>query len=156
MKKSDFLIKLKKSLQGLPKKEVQDHISFYSEMIDDRIEEGLTEEAAVGAIGDVRQISEQILNDLKDTEPPSRADNKKEKLKGWEIALLIIGSPIWLSILITVFAVAWSLVLTLWAIELPFLALEYVSKHLITVCKAVSLWCGKLTKKTVMAFRFKN
>ena len=156
MKKSEFLIKLKKSLQGLPKKEVQDHISFYSEMIDDRIEEGLTEEEAVGAIGDVRQISEQILNDLKDTEPPSRADNKKEKLKGWEIALLIIGSPIWLSILITVFAVAWSLVLTLWVIELPFLALEYVSKHLITVCKAVSLWCCKLTKKTVMAFRFKN
>ena len=44
MNKQEFLAKLQTNLSGLPEKEVQDSLGFYSEMIDDRMEEGLSEE----------------------------------------------------------------------------------------------------------------
>ena len=42
--------------------------------------------------------------------------NEKQKLSGLNIALLVIGSPIWLSLLIAAFAVILSLYVVLWAL----------------------------------------
>ena len=46
MRKAEFLRELEKRLQGLPKDEIDSRLAFYSEMIDDRIEDGKTEEEA--------------------------------------------------------------------------------------------------------------
>ena len=50
MNKQEFLAQLRKQLSGLPLKDAEDRITFYSEMIDDRMEEGLSEPEAVSAI----------------------------------------------------------------------------------------------------------
>ena len=50
MRKQEFLSALKRSMKGLPKSEIDERISFYSEMIDDRVEEGFSEEEAVAMI----------------------------------------------------------------------------------------------------------
>ncbi len=42
MTKQEFIAELRKGLSGLPKKELEERLTFYSEMIDDRMEEGLT------------------------------------------------------------------------------------------------------------------
>ncbi|MBR5538496.1 MAG: hypothetical protein IKU61_01205 [Clostridia bacterium] len=47
MNKQEFLEELRKGLSGLPKEDVRERLNFYGEIIDDRIEEGLTEEEAV-------------------------------------------------------------------------------------------------------------
>ena len=44
MKKEEFLTELRSKLNGLSKKEIDERINFYSEMIDDRISEGKSEE----------------------------------------------------------------------------------------------------------------
>ena len=64
MRKQDFLSALKTSLLGLPKQDVEEHLNFYSEMIDDRMEEGRTEEEAVADIGSVEEIATQIPNQV--------------------------------------------------------------------------------------------
>ena len=46
MNKQEFIALLRKGLSGLPQKELEERLTFYSEMIDDRIEEGLTETTA--------------------------------------------------------------------------------------------------------------
>ena len=46
MNKKEFLSELQSKLCGLPQKDVDEHLSFYSEAIDDRIEDGLSEEEA--------------------------------------------------------------------------------------------------------------
>ena len=51
MNKQEFIVALCDRLVGLPEQEVEDRIGFYCEMIDDRIEDGLSEEDAVAAIG---------------------------------------------------------------------------------------------------------
>lgn len=51
MTKEEFLTKLSNGLSGYPAKDREEYLLFYGEMIDDRMEEGLTEEDAVGEIG---------------------------------------------------------------------------------------------------------
>lgn len=41
MSKQEFLAELRKALSGLPQGDIEDRLTFYSEMIDDRMEEGL-------------------------------------------------------------------------------------------------------------------
>ena len=47
MTKKIFFKKLKHELSGLPKSEIRERISFYDEMIDDKIEDGMTEAEAI-------------------------------------------------------------------------------------------------------------
>ena len=44
MRKQEFIAVLRKKLSALPRRDAEERIAFYSEMIDDRIEEGLLEE----------------------------------------------------------------------------------------------------------------
>ena len=109
MRKKEFLSALRRKLKGLPKREIEERISFYGEMIDDRVEEGCSEEEAVAKTGNVDKISRQILKE-------SRMSKSKRKRKPWEIALFWIGSPLWISLGAAAFAVAISLYAALWAI----------------------------------------
>lgn len=125
MKKKEFLDKLKNSLNGLPKEDIEERLAFYSEMIDDRIEEGLSEEDAVKDIGSVDEIVSQIIIDTPFSKIVKEKVKRKRKLSGLEIALIIIGSPIWVSLLVSLFAVVVSLYavvfsvgVSLWAVFL--------------------------------------
>ena len=116
MRKQEFLDKLRKGLKGLSPEEVEEQLNFYGEMIDDRMEEGLSEEEAVAGIGDIGDILSQHTKD----EPPAK---EKRTRKGWEILLLVLGSPIWLALVIaaaavilSLYAALWSVVISLWAV----------------------------------------
>ena len=129
MNKQAFLTQLRKGLSGLPQEDIEERLTFYSEMIDDRIEEGLSEYEAVSAIGTADAIITQILADTPLTKLVKEKVKPKRTLKAWEIVLLILGSPIWLSLLIAAcivvlaaYIVVWSVVITLWSIEASFAA----------------------------------
>ena len=112
MTKLDFLLALQEQLSDLPKEDVREHLAFYEEMIDDRVEDGLTQEEAVAAVGSVSEIAEQILNTTGNREP-----KKRQKMrKAWEITLLVLGSLVWVPLLIAAIAVVLSIVVSLWAI----------------------------------------
>ena len=126
MTKTEFLFELKKGLSGLPEEDIKRSIEFYSEMIDDRIEDGKTEEEAIADIGSVKDVVSQILAEI----PISKLIKEKVKrrrLGALEIVLLALGSPIWLSLLVAAFAVIisayaviWSVVVSLWAVFAAF------------------------------------
>ena len=63
MNKKEFLAQLRKGLSGLPREDIEDRLAFYSEMIEDRMEEGFSEKEAVSAIGSVDEIVSQIVAD---------------------------------------------------------------------------------------------
>ena len=124
-----FLGELRKGLAGLPEEELEGRLAFYEEMIDDRMEEGLTEEAAVAEVGPASRVIGQILAEI----PLSRIVREKVKprhaLRVWEILLLVLGSPIWLSLLVaaaavvlSLYAVLWAVVISLWAADLSLAA----------------------------------
>ncbi len=136
MTKQEFLKLLKRKLSGLPKQEADERINFYAEMIDDRIEEGRTEEEAVLDIGSIDEITAQILKDVSLSQRVKRKMKLNRKLKGWEITLIALGSPIWFSLLIALiisfFAIAGALFLSLWAVSLS-LAVCGVASIIITI-----------------------
>ena len=108
MNKKEFLSRLEHRLSGLPREEREERLSFYSEMIDDRMEEGLSEEDAVAEADSFEEIAAQGTGE--------KPEKRKRILRGWEIALLLIGSPLWLSLLIAALAVVLSLYATLWSV----------------------------------------
>lgn len=116
MTKYEFLAQLERALSALPVAEREDRLSFYGEMIDDRMEEGLTAEEAIAAIGSVDAVAAQIISDTPLTSLVKEKIKPKRRLKGWEITLLIVGSPLWVSLLIAAAAVALSLWVSLWAV----------------------------------------
>lgn len=127
MSKQEFLAELRKGLSGLPQSDIEERMTFYSEMIDDRIEEGLTEEDSIAEIGTVQDVVSQIMSEIPLSKLVKEKVKPKRTLRVWEIVLLVLGSPIWLSLLIAAFAVAlsvyiviWSVVISLYAIDLAF------------------------------------
>lgn len=124
MNKNEFLAALRAGLDGLPQGDIDNSVEYYSEMIDDRVEDGLTEQEAVAAVGELDAILQQILGDASLTQLVRVRAKRARALTSWEIILLILGSPIWLPLAITAVAVALMLYVVLWAIILSLYAVD--------------------------------
>lgn len=124
MKKTDFLRELRKKLSNLSYNDQKNFIDYYSEIIDDRIEDGQSEEEAIKSIGAPSTIANQILMDMPITSL-AMARVKKER-SGLKTALIIIGSPIWFSLLIAGFSIFISLFATLFSLLVVAIALIVV------------------------------
>ena len=124
MSKKEFLEKLRVKLSNLPKDDLEERINFYSEMIDDRIEDGFSEEDAINDIGSLDEVAKQIIANVPLKKLIKEKVKPKRKMSTTAIVLIILGSPIWLSLLVAVFAIViaiyaviFSLVVSLWAID---------------------------------------
>ncbi len=141
MTKQEFLAELEAKLFGLPQDDIADRLTFYSEMIDDRMEEGLSEEDAVSGLGSVDEIVSQIVAEVPLTKIVKEKMKTKRALKAWEIVLLALGSPIWISLLIAAaavifaaYVVVWALIVVLWAIEVSAAACSLAGIFAAFVC----------------------
>ena len=126
MKKQEFLEKLKGSLWAMPEADIRNSLEYYSEMIDDRMEDGLSEEEAVAAIGDLDEIVSQILGET--PRPPQVVQNetpKKNRTPIWLIVLLVLGFPVWGSLLIAAAAVVFSVWVSLWSVVISLYATAF-------------------------------
>ncbi len=123
MCKQEFLARLRKGLSGLPQPEIEERLNFYREMIEDHMEDGVSEAEAVLAVGSIEEIVSQAVADTPLAKIAQEKIKPKRRLTAWEVSLIILGSPIWLSlliagfaVLISLYAVLWSVILSLWAV----------------------------------------
>ena len=116
MTKQEFLAELRRGLSGLPQNDIEERLNFYSEMIDDRMEEGLSEQEAVDGIGSVDSVVSQILGDIPLSKLVKEKITPKKQLKAWMIVLIILGAPIWFSLAVAAVSVAFALYFSLCAI----------------------------------------
>lgn len=135
MNKREFLGTLRKGLHGLPQNDIEERLTFYGEIIDDRIEEGLSEEEAVSAVGDVNEIAAQTVAETPLAKIAKERIRPKRRLKAWEIVLIALGSPIWLSLAIAAASVIFAVYVSLWAVIVSLWAV-FVS---LAVCAVVSV-----------------
>ena len=92
-------------------------MTFYSEMLDDQMEEGLSEEEAVAAVGPVDEIVRQIIADTPLAKLARERMRPRRQLKAWEIVLLVLGSPLWLSLGLAAIAVIFAFYVVLWSVS---------------------------------------
>ena len=124
MNKEKFLDALRRRLSGLPQEDIDERIAFYEEMIDDRMDEGLSEEEAVSKIGSVEEIARQIMSEIPLQKLVKEKISPKRSLKAWEIILLVLGSPVWIPLIIAAIAVLLALYVVMWAVVICFYAVD--------------------------------
>ncbi len=124
MNKQDFLLELRKKLNGIPQDELEERLNFYEEMIDDRIEEGLSEEEAILELGTLDSITKQVMSEIPLIKLVKQKINPGRALCAWEIILLILGSPIWIPLLVAFIAVALSIYVVLWCVIIMIWAVD--------------------------------
>jgi len=124
MNKQEFTVKVKEALRDLPQTYVDEQIGFYAEIIDDKIEEGIAEEQAVSSVGTIDEIASGILEGIPFSMiVKEKLKTKKRRPGALVFALLILGSPIYLSLFVaaavvvfSLYAAAWSVVVSLWVL----------------------------------------
>ena len=112
MSKSEFLFRLSQALEGIPEKEKA--LAYYSEMIDDRMEDGMSEEEAVNSMESVESIRDKFIY-----ETPFQnfiKEKASKPLSGVSIILIVLGFPVWFPLLIAAGAVAFSVFITVAAL----------------------------------------
>ncbi len=121
MTKESLLMWLREAFSAYPPEEVEERLRFYEELIDDRMEEGFTEEEAVASLGSLEEVIAKMGAEM----PPLKKRKGKLHLKWWEILLIVLGFPLWLPLLIAAIAVGlavyicvWSVIASLWAVFL--------------------------------------
>jgi uncharacterized membrane protein len=129
MTKKEFLDKLRLEIRNLPYDEVEKTITYYEEMISDRVEDGATEAEAVASLG----TPESIARDLQAHQPfatiiKRKVEDYKSKRSPESTALivvlLIVLFPFWFPVLMSAlgviasfFAAIGGVIIALWAIS---------------------------------------
>ena len=116
MTKADFLQLLERALSQLSEEERRANLEYYSELLDDMLEEGMTEAEATDKLGSPAAIAESILQEM----PLSKLVSTRMKPKsGWTplaIILAVVGSPVWVPLLLAGVAVVAALFVSIWAL----------------------------------------
>jgi Predicted membrane protein len=129
MTRLDFINELKKFLAPLSETERNRSILYYNEFIDDRIEDGMSEEDAIACLENPAVIAERILSEMGFSQTQTQSQSipryqtaektakpSRGKLTGGVIALIILGFPLWFPLLITFFSLVFALVVTVWSV----------------------------------------
>ena len=125
MKKAAFLKSLARQLKGIPRSDIRQTLAYYSEAVSDAMDDGLSEEEAVRSLGTAEEIAHSVKEELAQSGKLPQA----RKRSGFTVLLLILGFPVWFSllaagagILIGVFACIFALIIAAWALPLSFAA----------------------------------
>ena len=116
MNKQQFLAGIREKLTGLPQNDIDKSLDYYDEMIQDRVEEGLSEDEAVEALGSMEDIAAQILSDTPLPKTMKVNERVTPKFRAWEIILLILGFPVWMPLLMAAFVLVLAFYIIIWSV----------------------------------------
>lgn len=116
MTRDEFLGRLGELLACLPAEQVEETKAFYAEAIADRMEDGMSEEEAVAAMGTPGEVAEATLDDLPAVPRAIARTRRRSTALLW--VLTIVGSPVWVPLLAAFAAVAVTVYICIWVLEL--------------------------------------
>ncbi|MCM3755871.1 DUF1700 domain-containing protein [Sporosarcina aquimarina] len=120
MNKSKFMSELSIRLNTLPQHEINKSLAYYSEIIADRMEDGMCEEVAVSGLGDIDEIAQEIVLDAT---PISKFILPNRPLSSSDIFLLVLCSPLiilLIGIVILIYLSVWLVISALYLINISF------------------------------------
>ena len=126
MIRDEFLGRLREAISSLPEEEIEKTLSYYTEMIGDKIEDGIPEEEVIAGLEDVQTIAQHIVGDTP-LNVLVREKRKKSASGKVNTALLIMGFPLWfplllvgLILLLTAYILLWVGIIVLVSILVSF------------------------------------
>lgn len=146
MTKLEFIDALGNELTSMPIEETKKVLEYYLESVDDRMDDGMTEEEAIEALGPIPELAQRALEEYRQENqilPVPKAPEpdvnvvfegpEKRRMPVWAIVLLIIGSPVWLGIGLGIGGAALGIYISVWAILASLL-----------FCAGVFIICGAI------------
>ena len=122
MTKNAYLSELADRLRQLPQSEIDKSIAYYSEIIEDRMEEGCSEEEAVNGLEAPVTAAERILQDAPLGMLVRERIRPQQAVSGWIIALLVIGFPVWFPLLLAAAGIVFAMYVVDWSLVFAFFA----------------------------------
>ena len=136
MKKDEFLAELRANLKKkhVPKISIDDALAYYDEAIRDRMEDGMSEEKAVAAMGSVDDAIQSALESMPVFLRATQRIRSDSVLMSITIVLLVIGAIVWIPLTFALALTALSIYFVIWAL-------------VISLCFAVAcgLFCGVMS-----------
>ena len=108
MNKREYVAELRRMLEGLPDEEVDRAVEFYAEAIEDRVEAGESEEGAVASMETPAEAAERIVAEMPlaaRTAVRVSGEGGGRARRAAVTTALVLGSPLWLSLLVAAAAV---------------------------------------------------
>ena len=114
MNKQEYLSAIRVRIPKMPTEDMERFIAYYSEMIDDRMEDGMmdTPDDAVDQILEDTPLSKIVKQKIKPT----------HRLRAWEIVLIVLGSPVWVPLLLTAGILVLSMLVVVFSLLITFYA----------------------------------
>ena len=136
MKKNEFLAELRANLKKkhVPKISIDDALAYYDEAIHDRMEDGMSEEKAVAAMGSIDDAVQSALESMPVFLRATQRIRSDSILMSITIVLLVIGAIVWIPLTFALALTALSIYFVIWAL-------------VISLCFAVAcgLFCGVMS-----------
>lgn len=127
MNRETYFLEIEQGLYGLPREDIARWLDYYRESLEDRIEDGLDEQQAMAQMGTPAEVVQQILAQTPLVRVLRSRVTPQKHMPAWAIVALVIGSPLWLAlalsalaVVISVYAVLWSLLITFYAVDVAF------------------------------------
>ena len=131
MTKNEYIKKLKRALRQVKREERNKSLAYFSEVIDDRVEEGVSEENTVAELESVEEAAERIIAEAK------AQGQLKPKRSVWEIILLVLGFPLWFPLLLTIGIVVFTIYGVVWIM----IAALFILAVALAVCGPAGIVC---------------
>ncbi|MBR3988402.1 MAG: DUF1700 domain-containing protein [Clostridia bacterium] len=113
MTKNEFTKVLKSKINHLPKSERRKILQYYYEMISERMEDGMTEAEAIDALGNIDEL-------LSEYSPAPSEPRRGVRLRAWHIIMLIIGAPLWISLVAAMLCIMLAFYIIIWVLVICF------------------------------------
>ena len=124
MTKRQFFDALSERLRVLPKEELNRTITYYNEIIEDYIEDGMSEAQAVAQLEPVDVIASRILHEEQDGVAAEQLTKQRKKAPVWLVVVLaVVGFPIWFSLLMAGISIVLSVLATLFSIMIALMCI---------------------------------
>ena len=131
MTKTEYLKSLKRALRPVKNEERKKSLAYFSEVIDDRMEDGVSEEDAIAELESVEAAAERIIAEAQ------ALGQLKPKRGIWEIALIILGFPLWFPVLLTIAIV----VLTIYGLVWVIIGSLFITSAALGLCGVAGIFC---------------
>lgn len=118
MRKEEYLNRIRDLLQGLPSEDLEPSLAFYAESIEDRMEDGMSEEEAVASMESPEEAARAIQMELPLPKLVKARVRDRRRMGPMEIILLVLGFPLWFPLLLTAAVLALTFYLLVWVLVL--------------------------------------
>lgn len=118
MRKEEYLNRIREQLQGLPPEDLEPSLAFYAESIEDRMEDGMSEEEAVASMESPEEAARTIQMELPLPKLVKVRVRDRRRMGPMVIILLVLGFPLWFPLLLTAAVLALTFYLLVWVLVL--------------------------------------